>query len=259
MLKRFFIINIGTELLIGRTINGNLQWLGYKIYTNGGQILGAMVVHDKYEEISKALNYACSTEAEAVITTGGLGPTYDDITMEAVAKWLNRELHLNEDALSFMRRLRPPQTEESKKAYEKMAKLPEGSIPLFNYVGVAPGALIYCEDKRIYVLPGVPREMKDIFERYIEPYIGERTGKGIVMIIEGLYEAQLSPMITSLSKSYPTVYVKSHPSISMGKSVVRIEAWTQDRSVDLIKIYDAVEKFVKEKGGTIKLKEPSEE
>ncbi len=248
-----FIVNIGTELLIGRTINGNLLWLGSKIYSLGGEVVASITVHDKREQIASALNYAFSSPARMIITTGGLGPTYDDITIESVAEWLGRKLVLNEDALNFMKKLRKPATEESIKAYEKMASLPEGSTPLFNYVGVAPGAMVVFGEKRLFVLPGVPSEMKDMFERYVEPFIGYNVSRGIVTRVEGIYEAQISPLITRLTESFPTVYIKSHPSMEYGKSVLRIEAWTQDSSVDIMKIYDELRSFVRAHGGTISL------
>ena len=250
---RAFIVNIGTELLIGRTINGNLQWLGSRIYSSGGEVLGSITVHDRKDQIAFALKCAISSGAGFIITTGGLGPTYDDITMEAVAEWLGKKLVLNENALSFMIKLRKPMTEESKKAYEKMATLPEGSMPLFNYVGTAPGAMLFTGEKRLFVLPGVPREMKDMFERYVEPFIGYSVSRGIVTRVEGIFEAQISPLITELTKSFPAVYVKSHPSMEYGKSVLRIEAWTQDSSVDIMEIYRELENFVKAHGGKISL------
>jgi molybdopterin-biosynthesis enzyme MoeA-like protein len=173
--------------------------------------------------------------------------------MEAVAEWLGKKLVLNENALSFMLKLRKPMTEESKKAYEKMATLPEGSMPLFNYVGTAPGAMLFADEKRLFVLPGVPREMKDMFERYVEPFIGYNVSRGIVTRVEGIFEAQISPLITELANSFPSVYVKSHPSMEYGKSVLRIEAWTQDSSVDIMQIYRKLENFVKARGGKINL------
>ncbi len=252
---RVFIINIGTELLIGRTLNGNLQWLGSKIYSLGGEVLASLTVHDKKDHIASALSYALSSQANIIITTGGLGPTYDDITMDSVAEWLGKRLVINEDALNFMVKLRAPQTEESKKAYEKMASLPEGSTPLFNFVGVAPGAMIIYVEKRLFILPGVPAEMKDMFERYVEPFIGYNISRGIVTKVEGIYEAQISPLITKLTERFPTVYIKSHPSMEYGKSVLRIEAWTQDSTVDIMKIFDELRNFVKAYGGNITLEE----
>ncbi|MDP8024119.1 MAG: competence/damage-inducible protein A [Nitrososphaeria archaeon] len=246
-----FIVNIGTELLIGRTLNGNLLWLGSRIYSLGGEVFASLTVHDKRDQIASALNYAFSSPANIIITTGGLGPTYDDITMDSVAEWLGKKLVLNEDALNFMMKLRRPVTEESKKAYEKMASLPEGSTPLFNFVGAAPGAMIVFMGKRLFVLPGVPNEMRDMFERYVEPFIGYSVSRGIVTRVEGIYEAQISPLITRLTENFPTVYIKSHPSMEYGKSVLRIEAWTQDSSVEIMKIYDELRSFVVTHGGKI--------
>ncbi|MGC9208260.1 MAG: competence/damage-inducible protein A [Nitrososphaeria archaeon] len=250
-IRKVFIINIGTELLIGRTLNGNLLWLGSRIYDRGGEVVGSITVHDRYDDIHYALGCATARSPDAIITTGGLGPTYDDITMDAVARWLGRKLVLNPDALDFMQRLRPPASEESKKAYEKMAMLPEGSMPLFNYVGAAPGAIVSYGETRIFVLPGVPAEMRDMFQRYIEPFLGSYGARGIVSLIRGIYEAQISPLIAKIAKEHPEVYIKSHPGMEAGRSVLRVEIWTQSGNADLEKLYKEIEEYVRAHNGEI--------
>ena len=207
MIRRVSIINIGTELLIGRTLNGNLLWLGSRIYERGGEVVGSITVHDRYDDIHYALGCAMARSPEAIITTGGLGPTYDDITMDAVAKWLGRKLVLNPDALDFMQRLRPPVSEDS--------------------------------------------EMRDMFQRYVEPLLGSYGAKGIVSLIRGIYEAQISPLIAKIAREHPEVYIKSHPGMEAGRSVLRVEIWTQSVNADLEKLYKEVEKYVRAHDGEI--------
>ncbi len=224
------VLNVGTELLIGRTVNTSLTWLGKRIFELGGELVAAAIIRDDEESFRSALSYLVSLSPNYIISTGGLGPTYDDITMQSIAKAIGDELRLNEEALRFMLERRKPGTEDQRKAYEKMATLPSSARPLLNYVGTAPGADIAYRGIRIFVMPGVPAEMQDMFERYVAPLFRDQYFKGYTLEIRGIYEADLSPLITELHSKYPGVYIKSHPSIVSGESLIRLELWTQDRS-----------------------------
>ena len=229
------VINIGNELLIGRTLNQNLLWLGERIYDLGGYLKRAAVIRDVKEDIINEIKLALTDQPDLILTTGGLGPTYDDITMASIAEALGLRLIVNDEALKFMMIRKPPASDSIRSAYEKMAALPEGSQPLLNYVGSAPGALINVGRTKIIVMPGVPDEMKDMFTRYVEPLFGGSKSRGVVILTENIYEAELAPLIAEMAKKYPSVYIKTHPALENGKSKVKIELKTQanDSAIDV--------------------------
>jgi len=226
------VISIGNELLNGRIANTNLQWLGERIYSLGGWIRRAVIVPDVLSEIVSAIREAVSRKPDLIITTGGLGPTYDDRTLEGVALAINVKLEECEEALEMIKtRLEElfkmgvvdsPDLTDSRR---KMAKLPKGSKPLANYVGTAPGVLVEVNKTRIACLPGVPAEMKDMFDRYIAPLISKEEIEVIEVnyVIEDLPEAILAPEIEKLAHKYPEFYIKSHPKGFEEKSVVEVQ------------------------------------
>ncbi len=213
-----WIISVGNELLNGRITNTNLTWLAKRLTVMGYLVRGAITVRDDCEDIIWAFRTALSKGASLVLSTGGLGPTFDDKTSECLSKALGREWTVNEKALKMVeekyRAAGLPMTEHR----VKMAKMPEGAEPIPNRVGTAPGILVREGEALILVMPGVPAEMKAIFEEAL-PYIRERAPKlemvSVDLLIKGIPESSLAPMIERAMKS-ADVYVKSHPS---GKEV----------------------------------------
>ena len=211
---RAWILTIGNEILIGRIVNTNAAWLGQKLTFSGFKVERIIVVPDEIEDIVEELRRGLG-RAKIIITTGGLGPTYDDRTLEAIAKATGRELVLNKQALTmveeFYGRKGLPLTEER----IKMAMLPEGARPLPNPVGAAPGVILEHNGTIIVALPGVPSEMKAIFENYVASVLAEiAPNKSVVecgITVVGVPESSLAPHIKSVARRYPTIYVKSHP------------------------------------------------
>jgi molybdenum cofactor synthesis domain-containing protein len=159
------LISVGDEILAGDTVNTNATWLGQRLAERGVDVERVTVVPDRVSDIARVVN-EYRAEYDAVIVTGGLGPTHDDLTMEGVATALGREVEQSEEALTWL-------TEEGgytrADLTEGTADLPRGARPLHNDVGVAPGAVV----EGIYVLPGVPSEMKAMFGSIIEEFEGE--------------------------------------------------------------------------------------
>lgn len=221
-LNNFTIISIGNELLNGHTLNTNLQTLCKSIENIGGCILRAYIVKDDFDEISFALNNAIADDSFWIIISGGLGPTYDDITIEAISKSLELPLKINNDALDMLKvyynKLLKTQiisnynlTSERK----KMALFPTGGIPLKNNIGTAPGMLLSNSDKNIICLPGVPVELEDILNCEVLPLIKNKIfkkfKKEIVISVHGFTESDISPILQLIHSKYPDVYIKSHP------------------------------------------------
>jgi len=165
------IISIGSELLLGRTINSNLGYLGQELSPLGAPVKRGYDISDDPFEIQKALKEAWQ-DADLVITTGGLGPTKDDLSRQAIADFFGKELLFCEATWDYIQKMfwkrRNMEIPESNKA---QAMVPEGFEVLENTQGTAP-ALHYSEGgKHFFALQGVPREMKHSFETHIRPLI----------------------------------------------------------------------------------------
>jgi len=216
------IICVGNELLIGKTLNTNALWMAKRATSLGIVVKRITVVGDYVDEIAAATVEALQRKPRFIITTGGLGPTFDDKTLEGIAKALNRKLEVNEDALKMVREkyeafakegrieeveLTPPRV--------KMATLPEKAKPLLNPTGTAPGVMIEVDETFLMALAGVPSEMEAIFEDSIVPLLKKAGGN--VMFFEtsifadNMMESTLAPLIDQTMHDSAYVYIKSHP------------------------------------------------
>lgn len=153
---RVAVVTVGDELLAGETVNTNASWLGEQLTARGVTVERVVTVPDREGDIARVVN-EYRAEYDAVVVTGGLGPTHDDLTMAGVAAAFGVPVERNEEALSWL---------ESEGGYTRddlatgTADLPRGARPLHNDVGVAPGCVV----GSVYVLPGVPSEMKSMFD-----------------------------------------------------------------------------------------------
>ena len=165
----FVIISVGDELLRGRTIDMNSAWLSSELSKLGCRTVEHSTVADDVVSISSAIERAQQI-ADGCIVTGGLGPTIDDVTRDALSYYLRQKLVIDEDLLGDIERrysargmVMPDPPRE--------ALVPVGTTSLKNGVGIAPGILFRESDRLICLLPGVPHEMKDIFKNQLEPII----------------------------------------------------------------------------------------
>jgi nicotinamide-nucleotide amidase len=225
------IICVGNELLIGKTLNTNAQWLADQITKLGGKVTRIAEVGDDVQEIASVVKDALRRKVEFVITSGGLGPTFDDKTLQGISRATGRKLKLNTEALrlvreryteiSVLKRLRLT------KPRVKMAILPQGSSPIPNPVGTAPGVLVEFGSAKLISLPGVPKELKAIFEKSVAEMIREKSGNLVFyessMIVRDIVESALAPLIDGVMQDNPRVYVKSHPKGGEGRTGALIE------------------------------------
>ena len=209
-----WIVTVGNELLIGRIVNTNASWLAEKLTFMGFKVVRIITVPDDLGDIEEEVGRAFR-RADLVITTGGLGPTYDDITLEGVARAVGRRLVLNEDALEMVKEFYRKVGFELTEDRRKMAYMPEGAIPLPNPVGAAPGMFLKIGGKIIASLPGVPSEMKGMFDESLTPLLKEiappRVAVDCYFTITGVPESGLAPWIKKASRLEDSVYLKSHP------------------------------------------------
>ncbi|RLG96149.1 competence damage-inducible protein A [Candidatus Bathyarchaeota archaeon] len=261
------IICVGNELLIGKTVNTNAHWLAKRITVLGMKVRRITVVGDDLDEIASAVREAISRKPRFIITTGGLGPTFDDKTLEGVALGLNLRLEENEEAMRMIREKYERYYAEGRiNSCEmtphrvKMGRLPEGAKPLPNPVGTAPGVLLEHENIKMIMLPGVPEEMKSIFDESVAPMIREASGNltfyEASLDVRNLPESELAPMLDVVMHDNPYVYIKSHPKRSEGTSHLELHFSTtsDDSKVAKKRIERAIlqlSEMIKKKGGAI--------
>lgn len=213
------VLCIGSELLSGITLNSNAHWLAGQIAQAGGTLRRVTVVKDDLEEISASVRECLARNPDILITTGGLGATYDDMTLEGVALALGRRTSIDQRAVEMLKRsyARRGLNYELNEVRLKMATIPDGSTPLENMVGSAPAIAVELDGGRIFCLQGVPSEMQQIFSDHILPVIIKSVGhffsREINYMVRGVTEAMIAPALQRIVESNPreALYLKTHP------------------------------------------------
>ena len=216
------IICIGNELLIGKVVNTNASWMGKRATALGVAVRRVTEGPDEIPEIVNVVREAIARKPSFIVTSGGLGPTFDDMTMEGLAKALKCELAVDEKALAMVKvkykeysKARNTPEGEMTPPRVKMATLPKGAQAISNPVGTAPGVRIDVGGTVLIALPGVPNEMEAIFEASIAPLLREATGNlgfyEISIYADRIMESVLAPLIDKVMRDNPRVYIKSHP------------------------------------------------
>lgn len=231
------IIAIGSELLLGDIVNTNAQFIAKELSCMGINVHFQSVVGDNKDRLEQCLNIA-KERADIIITTGGLGPTYDDLSKETIAKNFNRELVLNQEVLnkieSFFKRVKREMTPNN----AKQAYMPKDCIIFDNHYGTAPGCAIEGDDGKIAImLPGPPSEMKPMFLNHAMAYLskfcdGVIASKTIYTI--GIGESALETKLYDLMKNStnPTVA----PYAKDGECILRVTASapTKEQAIEMI-------------------------
>lgn len=224
------ILCVGTELLLGDIVNTNAAYLAQKLAELGIGVYHQSVVGDHPERLTDALNLALS-RADLVVLSGGLGPTYDDITREVTAAAFGRELMLDQDILegirSYFARSGRTMTDNNR----RQAMVPEGATVLPNHHGTAPGLLLFDEarNKTVLLLPGPPRELEPMFADFARPYLQTRTDRVLFSLNvyvfgmgESTVEAHLRDLMTEGKNPTVAPYCKA------GEVRLRITAQAED-------------------------------
>ena len=178
------VLAVGTELLLGQIVDTNSSWLGENLAMHGFDSLSQVKVGDNIGRITGHLRRMLS-ESDAVIMCGGLGPTHDDLTREAIAEVMGVELHLDEDVADVIRHLFSSRNRAMPENNLRQAMVPEGATIIPQTRGTAPGLIcpvvIETEsgpaERVVYAVPGVPHEMREMFERAILPDLQQRSGE----------------------------------------------------------------------------------
>ncbi|MDB1949646.1 competence/damage-inducible protein A [Clostridium tertium] len=203
------IIAIGTEILLGDIVNTNAQFLAKELAALGIDVYHQSVIGDNEERIIESFEKAFE-RCDLVITTGGLGPTQDDLTKELGAKYFNKKLVLHEPSLDWIKTYLDMKDEAIVEANKKQAYFPEGSIILPNPNGTAPGSIVSENNKILINLPGPPREMKPMFNDHVKKYLEGITGeiiKSKILRLFGIGESLMAQKLNNLiqNSKNPTV------------------------------------------------------
>jgi competence/damage-inducible protein CinA-like protein len=168
------VVSVGNELLNGETVDTNSAWIGRRLTGMGIEIRRRFTVADDAGEIRTAVREGIES-ADLVIVSGGLGPTRDDLTRPAVAEMFGRTLRVNDALLEALRaRFRARGLDELPPSNITQAEIPEGAVVFENAYGTAPGLAVETDAAVVVLLPGVPREMRGIFDDHVRLYLRER-------------------------------------------------------------------------------------
>ncbi len=244
------LLTIGDELLIGQTTNTNAAWLGRRLSALGIRVGRTVTVSDDRTPIQQELERAYA-DASLVICTGGLGPTHDDITRDVVGKYFDAPLVTDDDLLARVRYYYTRRGRDMPDAAPRLAQMPEGFVALENPVGAAVGLWHAADDGRlIALLPGIPEEMKAIFDASVEPRLEAQSGVGEVhhrtLVTAGIAETQLQERLGDLSDALGTdVHLAYLPSTSGVRLRLSADATETDAHARL----DEVEAVLRERAG----------
>jgi nicotinamide-nucleotide amidase len=167
------IITIGDEILIGQTMNTNAASIGSYLAENQINVRSTSVVGDNEEDILNEFE-RCWNENDLIVTTGGLGPTHDDLTLPCIVKFFNTELALDKEVLEDIKKFSEKRGRKITKINEGQAMVPKISKTIRNHIGTAPGVWIEKENKIFVVLPGVPFEMEEMMHSFVIPSLIEK-------------------------------------------------------------------------------------
>lgn len=192
------ILTIGDEICIGQIINTNAAWLATQCSVRGWRVVAHAVVGDTLSAIIAEIDRLLGM-ADVLLMTGGLGPTHDDLTKDALAVYFDDRLELNPTAYEHLRDMLVRRGREVTERQTSQAILPTRCRPLLNERGTAPGMQFERDGRLIFSMPGVPYEMQHLFDKYVLPALEERGGGQTVLFrtlhTAGIIESSLADLV----------------------------------------------------------------
>jgi molybdenum cofactor synthesis domain-containing protein len=241
------ILAIGDELVGGFTLDTNSHWLAERLRLLGFPLKRITQIRDRPHEIVEQVRRELGDpEVDSIFLSGGLGPTPDDRTFAALADALDRELVIWEETRARIeqrvRRMHEAGLLESPEITEgnlRMARIPANPSHVFkNRRGMAPGVVYEANGKRVFVLPGVPLEMKGIFTEELEPQFLSGGSAATVRELRFTFavEAKFYPLMRELEQSFPDVSVGSYPNFETKELVIRCLGTDPKRVEDVLEV-----------------------
>lgn len=208
------IIATGDELIYGRILDTNSHWIAKRVAELGARLRRVTMIGDEPELIAATLNDALLRDAHFIIVTGGLGPSEDDLTVDSIGLALTRDTVVDEEGASKIEavyRKRGITDQAQIKRGRRMARVLEGSKPLQNPVGFAVGMAVEVAGKTICTLPGVPDEMKGMFDANVAPMIeSESTSVFLAKTYNiSMVWRDFFPLYRQMQIDYPDIYIKN--------------------------------------------------
>lgn len=241
------ILSIGTELLMGQIANTDAQYISRRLAELGVNLYRHTTVGDNPARVKEALGEAIA-RADIVITTGGLGPTEDDLTKEMVAEFFGLPMEMHAPSLEALTERMNRLGREITPNNYKQAMMPRGAIVMPNLRGTAPGAIVESGQKAVAILPGPPHEMQDMFERQLAPYLHARTGVRIdsrFLHVCGIGESSLETLLLDLFHS-------ENPTLALYCGAGEVQARLSARvgaNEDSAPLLDPLEKEIRRRAG----------
>ena len=211
------IYSIGTELLNGQIQDTNSFWMAQQIAALGGYVRRIAILDDDMDELTGVLADACKRGTKVVITTGGLGPTPDDMTVEAIAQTMGVQTETDESLVArYMESRNIAKREDVNPGLVKMATKPVGARAHPNPAGVAPCVESQIGDSTIFSLPGPPREVEALFRQSVEDGLAEIYDdvRLALRVVVNLPESQCGPIMHSVMEQCPNTYLKAFVALS---------------------------------------------
>jgi nicotinamide-nucleotide amidase len=244
---RCSVVAIGTELLLGQIVDTNSSWLGEQLAAAGIDSLFQVKVGDNLGRIVATLKSTLN-EADAVIICGGLGPTHDDITREAIAEIMGVELELNDEVALVIEEMFTARGRKMPQNNLRQAMVPRGAKIIEQRRGTAPGLICPVGDKVMYAVPGVPFELFEMFERAILPDLLMRSGeasviKSRVLRTWGESESGLNERLVEVIDELEKVGNPTLAFLASGWEGIKVrltaKAHTAQEAIALIDVWDA--------------------
>ncbi len=224
--RRAEVISVGTELLLGQITDTNATYICQRMAECGIPVYFRQTVGDNFERVQEAFRLAWS-RAELIVFTGGLGPTEDDLTKEAVAAVLGADLVEDPGALAHLEQFFARRGRSMTANQRRQALIPRGALPIPNRWGTAPGVFWEADGRVVVMVPGVPREMRGMVDEFVLPelrrrgWVGQEVIRSRVLRTVGIGEGQLEELIRDLiHTTNPTVAPLAH----VGEVHLRITA-----------------------------------
>ena len=204
---------IGTELSLGQIQDTNSSWIGQEVARLGGTLRRLTILVDDLDEIAGALRESVERRTDVILVIGGLGPTPDDLTVEAICQLAGCGTTIDEATVErYMQRRSYQSRDELSPGQRKMASVAEGSEVLPNPEGWAPCMKLCHEGSTLITLPGPPKEMKAVFRAHIAPFLDSlfATKTATCRVWTEMYESEVSPHMQQVMSEFPGTYLKGY-------------------------------------------------
>jgi len=240
------ILSIGNEVLCGDIVNTNAAWLSQELWKKGFEVVQHLTIADDEVQITEALQNAVS-KVDVVISTGGLGPTVDDFTVEVAAKAFGLGLEKKPEVMVELNKFYTARGRTMTPNQEKQAMIPVGAEALINPVGSAPGVRVQHQQVTYFFLPGVPKEMKEIFSQSILPWLQSHRKKPCFFASKtlrcfGAEEAKLDHLIQPLLKGRVGLgNTKIAYRVSIPEVLIKLSSWAESQSAAKEELEKSVE------------------